>query len=68
MQRSLGHDVKLLEKHEEVAAHAKRFVMDEVKDHVVPYITEKSTTNEMWVALTTLYEGRSVQRKMLLEN
>ena len=61
-------DALLLKKHEEVAAHAKRFIMDGVKDHVVPHIAEKATTHEMWVALTTLYEGRSIQRKMLLEN
>ena len=61
-------DVKLLEKHEEAAAHAKRFIMDGFKDHVIPHIVEKATTHEMWVALATLYEGRSIQRKMLLEN
>ena len=32
------------------------------------HTTEKETTHEMWVALTTLHEGRFVQRKMLLEN
>ena len=25
------------------------------------------TTNEMWKALTSLYEGKSIQRKMALE-
>ena len=61
-------DAKLLEKHEEAAAYAKHFIMDGVKDHVVPHIAEKVTAHEMWVALTTFYEGRSIQRKMLLEN
>ena len=59
---------KLLEKHNEASTHAKRFIMDGVKDHVVPHIAEKAMTHEMWEALTTLYQGRSVQRKMLLEN
>ena len=58
----------LLAKHNEAAAHAKRFIMDRVKDHVVPHIAEKKMANEMWKALTTLYQGKSVQRKMLLEN
>ena len=31
-------DVKLLEKHEEAGAHTKCFIMDGVKDHVVPHI------------------------------
>ena len=33
----------------------------------MPHIAEKRTANEMWKALTSLYEGKSVQRKMLLE-
>ena len=41
--------------------------MDGIKDHIVPHIAEKKTTNEMWKALTSLHEGKSVQRKMLLE-
>ena len=41
--------------------------MDGVRDHVVPHIAEKKTTNAMWKALTSLYEGKSVQRNMLLE-
>ena len=41
--------------------------MDGIKDHIVPHIAEKKTANEMWKALTSLYEGKSIQRKMLLE-
>ena len=43
-------------------------VKDGVQDHVVPHIVGKSTTNEMWTTLNTMFQGRSVQRKMLLEN
>ena len=55
----------LLQKHREAVGHAKRLIMDSIKDHIVPHIAEKNTTNEMWKALTYLYEGKSVQRKML---
>ena len=41
--------------------------MDSIKDHIVPHIAKKKTTNEMCKALTSLYEGKFVQRKMLLE-
>ena len=61
-------DAKLLAEHNEAAAHAKCFIMDEFKDHVVPHIAEKNMAYEMWKALTTLYQGKFVQRKMLLEN
>ena len=61
-------DVALLAKFNENQARDKRLIMDGVKDHVVTHISEKKTTNEVWMALTTLYQGNSVQRKMLLEN
>ena len=43
-------------------------IIDGVKDHVIPHIAGKTTTNDMWVALDTMYQGSSVQRRMLLEN
>ena len=60
-------DADLLWKHKEAAGHAKQLIMDRIKDHIVPHIAEKKTTNEMWKALTSLYEGKSVQREMLLD-
>ena len=56
------------EKYEDAMARAKCMILDGVKDHVIPHIAEKNTTNEMWDTLTTLYQGTSIQRKMLLEN
>ena len=44
-------DADLLRKHREAAGHAKRLIMDSIKDHIVPHIVEKKTTNEMWKAL-----------------
>ena len=41
--------------------------MDGIKDHIVPHLAEKKIANEMWKALISLYEGKSVQRKTLLE-
>jgi len=61
-------DVDHLKKYEEAQAKAKCMILDEVKDHVIPHIVEKDTAREMWEALTTLYKGTFVQRKMLLEN
>ena len=57
----------LLRKHREAAGLAKLLIMDGIKDHIVRHLVEKKTTNEMWKALISLYEGKSVQRKMLLE-
>ena len=41
------------DKYEEAMARAKSIILDGVKDHVVPHIAEKDTTNEMWEALTS---------------
>ena len=57
----------LLRKHREAVGHAKQLIMDGIKDHIVPHIVEKKKTNEKWKALTSLYKGKSIQRKMLLE-
>ena len=55
-------------KYEEAMARAKCIILDGIKDHVVPHIAKKNTSNEMWEALKKLYQHTSVQRKMLLEN
>ena len=56
------------DKYEEAMARAKSIILDGVKDHVIPHITEKETANEMWEALKKLYQHTSVRRRMLLEN
>ena len=56
------------ERYEDAMAKAKCIILDGVKDHVVQQISEKNTSKEMWDTLTTLYQGTSMQRKMLLEN
>lgn len=48
------------EKYEDAMVKAKCIILDGVKDHVVPHITEKNTAKEMWDILTTLYQGTSV--------
>ena len=60
-------DPDLLRKHKEVVGHAKRLIMDGIKDHILPHIAKKKIANEMWKALNSLYERKFVQRKMPLE-
>ena len=55
-------DANLLWKDKKATGHAKWLIMDNIKDHIVPHIAKKRTTNEMWKALTSLYEGKYVQR------
>ena len=56
------------DRYEDAIARAKSIILDGVKDHTVPHIAEKNTAQEMWEALTKLYQHTSVQRKMILEN
>ena len=56
------------DKYEEAMVRAKTIILDGVKDHIVPHIAEKDTTNEMWETLKKLYQHTSMQRRMLLEN
>ena len=48
------------EKCEEAMARAECMILDEVKDPIIPHISENTTTREMWKTLTTLYQGSSV--------
>ncbi len=56
------------DRYEDAIARAKSIILDGVKDHTVQRIAKKNTTQEMWEALTKLYQHTSVQRKMLIEN
>ena len=43
-------------------------IMDGVKDHiVVPHLSSKKTTAEMWTALESLYQSKNKNRKMVLQ-
>ena len=61
-------DADPLKKYEENQAQTKRLIIDGFKDHMIPHIAGKTTANDMWVALDTIYQGGFVQRRMLLEN
>jgi hypothetical protein len=56
----------------QLAAHAKKDVkaikilVDGVKDHIIPHLSGKETTREMWEALVKLYQSDNQSRKMLL--
>ena len=43
------------ERYGDAMAKAKCIILDGVKDHVMPHITEKNTAKEMWDTLTALY-------------
>jgi 2-phosphoglycerate kinase len=56
----------------QLAAHirkdvkARRIIIDGVKDHIIPHLSGKKTTKEMWESLTKLYQSDNQSRKMML--
>jgi hypothetical protein len=57
-----------LDVHEVREAKNQRITLDGVRDHLIPHLAEKKTTNEMWVALKGLYEAKNENRKMALRD
>ena len=42
-------------------------IRDGVKDHIVPHLSGKKTTAEMWTALESLYQSKKENQKMVLQ-
>jgi hypothetical protein len=59
-------DVAAKAKHQKDTIRAKRIIADFVKDHLIPQVSSKKTPKEMINALTRLYEGKNINRKMNL--
>ena len=45
---------------------ARRIILDAVKDHVIPHISSKTHSYQMWDALTSLFQSSNENRKMVL--
>ena len=55
-------------KHKKDMIKAKRFIADSMKDHLIPQVSSKNTPKEMFDALTSLFEGKNINRRMTLRN
>ena len=53
-------------KHQKDSIRAQRIIADSIKDHLIPYVSSKKTPKEMFDALSKLYEGKNINRKMNL--
>ena len=60
--------------HRNLATHKKREVkampmlLDSVKDHLIPHISEKKTAKDMYDALVGLYQSGNTSRKLTLRH
>jgi hypothetical protein len=53
-------------KHQKDTIKAQRIIADSIKDQLIPYVSSKNTPKEMFDALSRLYEGKNINRKMNL--
>ena len=45
---------------------SKRIIDDSIKDHLIPQVSSKNTPKEMLDALTSLFEGKKINKRMRL--
>jgi hypothetical protein len=62
----LPADLAQQEAHLKKDVRARRIIVDGVKDHIIPHLSGKKTTKDMWEALVKLYQSDNQSRKMLL--
>ena len=53
-------------KHKKSLVKTKRIVADSIKDHLIPHVSSLKTPKQMFDALSRLYEGKNINRKMSL--
>jgi hypothetical protein len=54
--------------HKKKEVKAKRMILDAIKDHLIPHLSENKTTKEMFDALVSLYQSENIERKKILQN
>ena len=54
------------EKHEQDLIKAMRIIVDSIKDHLIPQVSSKKTPKKMYDALSRMYEGKNIKKKMNL--
>ena len=74
LESYINEEVPVLEGDEANALHKKNLVMekrmivDSIKDHLIPQLSSLKTPKAMFDALTKLFEGKNINRKMTLRN
>ena len=61
-----GDEAKAL--HKNTLVMAKRIIDDSIKDHLMPQVSSLKTPKATFDALTKLFEGKNINRKMTLRN
>ena len=61
-----GDEAKALHKNKMVME--QKIIVDSIKDHLIPQVSSLKTPKAMFYALTNLFEGKNINRKMTLRN
>ena len=61
-----GYEAKVT--HKNILVKPKRIIADSIKDHLIPHVSSLKTPKEAFDALTKLFEGKNINRKMTLRN
>ena len=61
-------EAKAKAKHKKDMIVPKRIIADSIKDNLIPQVSSMETPKEMFNALSSLFEGRNINRKMNLRN
>jgi hypothetical protein len=62
------NDMRELATHRKKEVKAKWLLLDSVKDHLIPRISKKKTTKDMYDALVGLYQSENTSRKLILRH
>ena len=74
LDKYISEEVPTLEGDEAKAIHkmnlvkAKRIIAYSIKDHLILYVSSLKTLKEVYDALTKIFEGKNINRKMTLRN
>ena len=55
-----------MSKHNKDMIRAMRIIADSIKDHLIPRVSSLDSPKDMFDALTRMFEGRNINRKMTL--
>ena len=61
-------EVEAKAKHKKDMIIPKRIIADSIIDNLIPQVSSMETSKEMFDALSGLFEGRNINRKMTLRN
>ena len=62
VQSPKGDETKA--KHKKNLVKAKIIIADSIKDHLIPHVSSLKTPKKIFDALSWLYEGKNINRKM----